>query len=50
VYLNKTYTDVELVDEAIAAKLSEQGYNNMDVPSEHIAEVWENEVEIKEEN
>lgn len=48
IYNGKRYHDEEIVNEAIAEKLSEQGYNNQDVPSEHIADEWDY-VEIEEE-
>lgn len=44
-YNGKIYTDARDVDEAIAEELSKQGYNNQDVPSEALQDVWESDVE-----
>ena len=44
-YNGNVYTDVYDVDVAISEKLSEQGFNNQDVPRERLQEIWENEVE-----
>ena len=40
IYDDKIFTDTFYLDEYIADKLSEQGWNNSDVPSELIADVY----------
>jgi hypothetical protein len=47
-YNGQFYFNDDDVDRAIADKLSEQGYNNADVPSEHIMEEWDNVTELFE--
>ena len=47
-YNGQFYFNDDDVDRAIADKLSEQGYNNADVPSEHIMEEWDNVTELYE--